>query len=105
MKALEKFMDQMGLTADIEIDRSYFVRDPAVCVKISVDRKGSNEYLQYHCYVLKSDGTLKYDEGNEVKGINQGALAYLGMDREIDNYFDNKARLLATEYLKSNYNK
>lgn len=90
----------MGLTSTIEIDKSYYRSGPSVCVRVSVDRRGNNEYLQYHCYVLKNDGNLKYDEGNEIKGINKGALAYLGMDREIDNYFDNKARVLARRYLK-----
>lgn len=103
MTALEKFMDQMGLTSTIEIDRDYYTLGPSVCVKVSVDRKGNNEYLQYHCYTLKSDGNVKYDEGNEIKGINQGVLAYLGMDREIDNYFDDKARKIAKDWLTNRY--
>lgn len=104
MKALEKFMDQMGLTSSIEVDRDYHTtRLGAVCVRISVDRGQSNEYLQYHCYTMRPDGNVKYDEGNQIKGINQGVLAYLGMDREIDNYFDNKAREIAKNWLTKRY--
>lgn len=99
MVALEKFMNQMELTSNIEVDNAYPTSKRGVCMKIIVTRKGNIEYLQYHCYSLKSNGDLRYDEGNEVKGIHQGVLSYLGMDREIDNYFDNKARVIAKEYL------
>jgi len=98
-------MDQMGLTSSIEVDRDYYTKQQyyTVCVRISVDRGKNNEYLQYHCYSLKSDGNLKYVEGNEIKGINKGVLAYLGMDREIDNYFDDKARKIAKAWLINRY--
>ena len=103
MNALEKFMDSFGITYTIEIARTYRERvKPVCCLRILVERKGQPEYLQYHCYSLKSNGDLKYVEGNEIKGIHQGVLAYLGMDREIDNYFDLKAREIAKDYLIEN---
>lgn len=99
MDALKKFMDSMGVEVNIKIDRTYN-NAKGVCIRVELDREGQIEYLQYHCYSKKKDGSLKYEEGNEVVGIHQGVLSYLGMDREIDNYFDNKCREIAKRYLR-----
>jgi hypothetical protein len=102
MDALKKFMDSMGIEYKVEKTNIYHQGERGtnvICVRVSVTRGEEQEYLQYHCYSKRKDGTLKYVEGNEVLGIHQGVLAYLGMDREIDNYFDNKAREVAKEYL------
>lgn len=101
MEALEKFMDAMGIVARVEVAKDYYsvpLKNKIVCVEVSVSREGKQEYLQYHCYT-KRVGHIRYVEGNEVKGIHQGVLAYLGMDKEIDDYFDNKARELAEKHL------
>ena len=105
MEALEKFMKALNMTYSVEIDKNYYTRgNYVVCVKVEVKRDENREYLQYHCYTLKRDGTPKYDEGNEVKGIQHGVLTYLGMDREIDDYFEQKSRELAKHALsKSNW--
>lgn len=101
MNALIKFMDTFDLKPTFEINRIYHENGrPSCCIKITVTRNDDPEYVQYHCYSIKPDGKLKYVEGNEVKGIHQGILAYLGMDREIDGYFDNKSREIAYEHLK-----
>ena len=100
MKSLEKFMDAMGLDYDISVDRTYFSYGKHVCcIKIEVFKGEDKEYIQYHCYSLKRNGEIKYEEGNEVKGIHSGALKYLGDDRNIDNYIDNKAREIAKKTL------
>ena len=101
MEALEKFMDALGITYSVVISRDYYHGGfKNCCIEIRVQRDGDDEYLQYNCYSLKRDGSLKYEEGNEVIGIHEGVLSYLGMDREIDNYFDQKARVLAKRYLE-----
>lgn len=104
MEALHKFMNALNMTYSVEIDRDYYHRGHKnCCVKVEVKRDNKWEYLQYHCYSLKSNGNLRYEEGNEVTGIQDGVLTYLGMDREIDNYFDHKARELAKRYLEQTY--
>ena len=104
MEALQKFMKALNMTYYVEIDRDYyFGGHKSCCVKIEVKRDGKPEYLQYHCYSLKRDGSLRYEEGNEIIGIQNGVLAYLGMDRDIDNYFDQKARVLAKNYLDKRF--
>lgn len=98
--SLEKFMNRLGITYGLEIDKSYYSRyGKQVCIQVVVYYKGEVQYDQYHCYGLKN-GKPFYSEGNEVKGINDGVLAYLGSDREIDNYFEDKARDIARKYLK-----
>lgn len=96
-------MDAFGITYTIE-PISYYIQTgrPTCCVLIHVKRGEQTEYRQYHCYSLKRDGNLKYEEGNVTQHIHQGVLAYLGMDREIDNYFDSKAREVAKDYLTKN---
>ena len=100
--SLEKFMDTMGINYEIKIDRNYWSNGHAVCAKIMVYYKSEPQYIQYHCYSKRRDGQLKYEEGNEVKGIQQGVLAYLGNDRAVDNYFDNLARIKVSKYLQQN---
>lgn len=103
MQALEKFMDSFGITNTLEIKRIYMESgNPACCVLVTVSRKEQPEYRVYHCYSLKPTGRLKHEESNETKGIHQGVLAYLGMDREIDHYFETKAREMANNYLIEN---
>lgn len=103
MQALEKFMDSFGITYDLDIRRIYVENGrPACCVLVTVSRNEQTEYRIYHCYSLKPNGKLKYEETNETKGIHQGILAYLGMDRQIDHYFETKARDMANKYLVDN---
>lgn len=100
--ALEKFMSQMGITYEINPGRSWFRPrggGRGICIHIQVYYQGNIEYDQYHCYNVKSNGSIIYDEGNRVKGIKDGILAYLGEDFKIDNYFDHLARIKAVKYL------
>lgn len=100
--ALEKFMDHMGITYKIKPGRSWFPPrgGEGICMHIEVYYQGNVEYDQYHCYIVKSDGSIIYDEGNQIKGIKDGVLAYLGEDFKVDNYFDYLARIKAIKYLK-----
>ena len=103
MEALQKFMRTLGMTDSLEISREYYSgRQNNCCIRVEVRRDGKEEYIQYHCYSLRSNGNIKYEEGNEVLGIQDGVLAYLGMDREIDNYFETRARELARKCLEQN---
>ena len=98
--SLEKFMDRMGITYDIGIYRSYYSGyGKQVCIQVVVYYQGEEQYNQHHCYGLRN-GEPFYSEGNEVMGINDGVLAYLGKERDIDSYFEHKARAIARNYLK-----
>jgi hypothetical protein len=93
-----KFLNRLDATVNIELHRRGTNRGGKfVCMKVEVIYKGKKNYLQYHCYVLKN-GKLVYDEGNEVIGINGGILAYLGNEKDVDNYFDQLARTEAKKY-------
>lgn len=96
-----KFMDAMNLKLYLDISRTY-IREglPHYCVHILVCDKDTKicEYDQYHCYKKTNDGKIIYDQGNEVKGVSDGALAYIGDHKGVDNYFDQKAR----EYITFN---
>jgi hypothetical protein len=98
--SLEKFMDRMGITYDVEISRDYYSRDGRqVCIRVLAHYQGEEQYYQHHCYGLRN-GKVFYSEGNEVMGINDGVLAYLGKEKEIDNYFEDKTRAIARNYLR-----
>jgi len=98
--SLEKFMDRMGITYDVEISRDYYSRDgKQVCIHVLAYYQGEKQYDQHHCYGLRN-GKVFYSEGNEIMGINDGVLAYLGKEKEIDNYFEDKARDIARNYLR-----
>ena len=98
--SLEKFMDRMGITYDIAVSRDYYSGyGKQVCVRVVVYYQGEEQFNQHHCYGLRN-GKVFYSEGNEVLGINDGVLAYLGKEKEIDNYFEDKARDMARNYLR-----
>lgn len=91
----------MGITYKITPARSWFHPrgGRGICMHIEVYYQGNVEYDQYHCYIVKSDGSIIYDEGNQVKDVKDGILAYLGEDMKVDNYFDHLARIKAVKYL------
>ena len=88
----------MGMDVFIDIHRGGYGR--FVCIEVLVRRGGIDEYHQYHCYNKSRDG-VRYAEGNMVKDVKDGVLAYLGDDKKVDNYFEKKARELAIYFLKS----
>ena len=101
--ALEKFIDMLDLKVTIELNSVGLKQTwgKFVCCHVLVSRKGEVEYSQYHCYVPGING-LKYSEGNQVKGVRDGILAYLGDDKKVDNYFESKTRKLAQKYFEKN---
>lgn len=103
-KSLEKFMKTLGITYTIEISRGY--RDTFgrknVCYEIRVEYKEESQYIQYHCY--RWDGkNMVYREGNEVMGVKDGVLAYLGENQKVDEYFDRLARVKAKDFFESDF--
>ena len=104
VNALEKFMNGMGITYTLEITRGY--RDTLgrknVCTEIMVKYRGTLQYVQHHCYRKVGDAIL-YSEGNEIMGIKDGVLAYLGDDRMVDNYFESLTRRMAKEYFEKEF--
>jgi len=101
--ALEKFINRLGLKVTIELNSTGLKQSwgKFVCCHVLVSRKDEIEYSQYHCYVPGIEGP-KYSEGNEVKGVREGLLGYLGEDRKVDNYFESKTRKLAQKYFSDN---
>lgn len=94
-----KFLNRIDATVNIELERRYMDRqgNQVVCMKVEVKFKGKTHYLQYHCYSMKN-GKITYDEGNEVVPIKNGILAYLGNEKDVDNYFDALTRTEAKKY-------
>lgn len=94
-------MNRLGISQNIEITRSYIHRGlPTVCIKVELVYKGSVDYEQHHCYEYKN-GKVVYSEGNEVRGLNRSILSYLGNNKDVDNYFDNLARIKAKEFFEN----
>lgn len=95
-------MNRLGISQNIEITRSYIEYGlPSVCVTVELIYKGSVDYEQHHCYVYKN-GKVAYSQGNEVKGLDKSILAYLGNNKDIDNYFDQLARYKAKQFFENN---
>ena len=95
---VEKFMNTMGITYDIELDRGGISRgERFICYKVVASYKGKKEYEEYHCYNVRR-GSVHYDEGNQVIGPSQGIFAYLGMDSDVRKFFETKTRQLAKNF-------
>ena len=103
-KVLEKFMNTMGITYTLEITRGYrnTMGRKNVCIEIMVKYKGEVQYIQHHCYRKVGDSIL-YTEGNEIMGIKDGVLAYLGNPKKVDEYFDRLGREMAKEYFEKDF--
>ena len=100
-EVIEKFMDGMGITYNIELTRSQiYGGKPYVCYVVYANYKGNTEYEQHHCYSKRDrDGAIIYEEGNQIKGPGRGIFAYITMDGDVHRYFENKTRNKAKEYL------
>jgi hypothetical protein len=98
---IEKFMNGMGITYNIELTRSQiFGGKRYVCYVVYAFYQGNTEYEQYHCYSKRDrDGAIIYESGNQVKGPGRGIFAYITMDNDVHRYFENKTRNKAKEYL------
>lgn len=97
-----KFMNQMGMSLSVDVVRSYRNHNgrKAVCIKVVVIRKKEKEYEyeSIHCYEV-NNGKISYSEGNKSKGVEDGILAYLGDNREVENYLESLARYEAKNLL------
>jgi hypothetical protein len=88
-----KFMNQMDMTLSVDVIKSYRNHNgrKSVCVRVVVIRKEKKEYDSIHCYEL-NNGKISYSEGNRSMGVGDGILAYLGDNREVENYLEGLAR-------------
>lgn len=102
--SLKKFMKTLGITYTIEMAREYrnTYGEKNVCFEIRVEHKGTVQYLQHHCYGKVRD-EIRYTGGNEIMGVKDGVLAYLGDNQKVDEYFDGLARIKARDYLDSDF--
>lgn len=104
-ESIEKFIDAMNLKVEIRKVRDF--RDlrnnnPGACFQVLVwGPDGKIELAQYHCYVKKMNGSLKYDESNDSKGPREGIFAYLGDDEGVSRYFEALTRKAAKDYLEN----
>jgi hypothetical protein len=99
VSSITKFMNHLGLTPTFIIRREYTDRGVRknICIGVVVSRGTEIEYNQIHCYNFRN-GEVYYSEGNEIKGVHDGILAYLGDDRNVDRYFEQISRSKAKEY-------
>lgn len=95
---IEKLMSNMGIKYNIEVARPLFMSRGKyiICYVIEVWYEGEIQYEQYHCYEIRRDGKVVYEDGNTVKSIESGILSFLGMNKEVSKYFSNKTREMAS---------
>lgn len=82
-----------------------------VCVHLVVYNKDTLdvEYDQHHCYNIKGRrhdpeyklaiDDIRYEDGNTIFGVEEGALKYLGDHNGVKWYFENIARQIALDKL------
>lgn len=99
-----KFMNQMGMKVSVDISRSYRNHNgrKSVCIEVIVDYKNRKEYVSHHCYEL-NNGKISYSEGNEKMGVGEGILAYLGNNRDVENYLESLARYEAKKFFEKSF--
>lgn len=94
----------MGMTVSVDITKSYRNHNnrKSVCTKVMVQRKGEKEYISHHCYELRGD-VIAYSEGNKIIGVEDGILAYLGDNRNVENYLEGLARYEAKKFFEKSF--
>ena len=102
--SIEKFIKTVGITIDYEISRDFIKPNGlrCICVEIIGYYKHKITYDQYHCYEFKGNGKISYDEGNKIMGPSNGIFVYLGDDRMVDIYFEERARAFALKEFMEN---
>jgi len=91
---IEKFLDAAQAKVKVEFDTSGIDRKGKqyICISVEVTTdKFHSEYLGYHCYERRK-GEVVYSQGNEVKGVEKGILAFFGSHDEVERYLENLAR-------------
>lgn len=96
---IEKFMLNMGITYDLNVETHNINIVNGICIEIIVYHKRKIQYHQHHCYRRRRDGKIVYVEGNLRIEPKKGILAYIGNEEEVHSYFAAKARELASNYL------
>jgi hypothetical protein len=109
---IKRFMDLKNLGLKVGFgNEKYNKLWNRVCVHLVVYNKESLEieYNQNHCYNIKgrrhdSESKLhiddvRYEEGNTIFGVEEGALKYLGDNNGVKRYFENIARQIALDKL------
>lgn len=94
----------MGMKVSVDIARSYRNHNgrKSVCLEVIVHYKDRKEYISYHCYELNND-KISYSEGNKVMGVEEGILAYLGNNRDVENYLESLARYEAKKFFEKSF--
>mgnify|MGYP003340380319 FL=1 len=57
------------------------------------------EYEQYDCYEITNHGLIYYGEGDKIVGVRDGIFAYLGDEKNVNNFFENESRKKVEEFL------
>ena len=71
---------------------------------ITAHYKGKKNYEQYHCYTFNlNKNDVSYESGNNLIGLESGIFSCLGINPEVNKYFERKARELAIEFFMNQY--
>jgi len=96
---IEKFLEASEAIVKVEFYRSGIDKKGThyICFSVEVTTdKNHSEYLGYHCYERRKSKVV-YAEGNEVKGVEKGILAFLGSHDNVERYLENLARKKAVQ--------
>lgn len=93
-------MDMVNTTNIVELSREGYSRQGIfVCFKVEVKYNNETNYLTHHCYNYVN-GKVVYSDGNEIIGVKDGILAYLGNNELVQRYFEQIARHYARKYFE-----
>lgn len=109
---IKRFMDLKNLGLKVGFgNEKYNKLWNRVCVHLVVYNKDTLdvEYDQHHCYNIKGRrhdpeyklaiDDIRYEDGNTIFGVEEGALKFLGDHYAVKRYFENVARQIALDKL------
>lgn len=96
---VEFFINKLNIMVEISIAGKYDPKNKkSICVKIIAHKNYKIELLQYYNYSI-SDKYLIYEDFLEIKGVDDGVFAALSDKITVHNYFQNKAKNFALDYI------
>lgn len=99
---IKKFMNELGITYDIHHSKKKFnwIRGHwYVCTSVLAYHKGDTEMEMHFCYKKTQSGEISFEDANIVKEPKEGIFAYLGLNREVYDYFKGMTRKIAEDIL------
>ena len=95
--SLEKFIERMGIHVIYDLERSFIDSKGKryICIGVHAYYQGEENYTYYHCWEFTNQGIPTYEDGNEVRSVQDSVFSYLGNKDMVDLYFKVKAMNLA----------